>query len=79
MKREPRVLTILWPAFLAAGMAEACFFALFDPLESLHWGDWVPTPVAVYTIGFLFFWAMCALASMLTYYLIKVPSEQPPF
>jgi hypothetical protein len=70
-----RVMTILWPGFLAAAMAEGFFFALFDPLESLHWGDWTPSPVAVHTIGFLFFWAVCSLASMLTYYLIKVPAD----
>lgn len=74
-----RALTILWPAFLAAGLAEAFFFALFDPVESLQWGDWTPTPMAIYTLGFFFFWAMCGLASMLTYYLIKVPADQPPF
>ncbi len=77
-----RVLTILWPAFLAAGLAEACFFALFDPVEALaaHTGNWTPSPLAAYTLGFFFFWLMCALASTLTYYLLKVPAEHnPPF
>lgn len=75
-----RVLTILWPGFLAAMLAEGFFFALFDPIEALHWGAWTPSPVAAYTIGFLFFWSVCSFASMLTYYLIKVPADHnPPF
>jgi hypothetical protein len=66
-----RLLTILWPAFLAAALAEVCFFALFDPIESLagHGGGW--TPAAVHTLFFFFFWGMCTLASTLTYYLGK--------
>lgn len=78
---QQRVLTILWPAFLVAGLAEACFFTLFDPVEALmlvHSAAWSPT--AIYTLGFFFFWGMCALAATLTCYLIKVPdSHQPPF
>lgn len=76
-----RALMILWPAFLTAGMAEACFFALFDPIETLVPAHGVTfSPMAIYTIGFFFFWAMCALASSLTYYLLKVPeTPDPPF
>jgi hypothetical protein len=74
-----RALTILWPAFLVAGLAEACFFALFDPVELPGPGGGL-TPAAVHTLFFLFFWFMCALASMLTYYLARLPSApEPPF
>jgi hypothetical protein len=68
-------MTVLWPSFLAAALAEGCFFSLFAP-DVL----WVLPPVAVYSIGFFFFWTLCALASMLTCYLIRVPNDhQPPF
>lgn len=63
-------MTVLWPSFMAAAMAEGCFFSVFEPdaLSSLPAG-------AVYSIGFFFFWTLCALASMLTYYLVTVPED----
>lgn len=76
-----RVMTILWPSFLIAILAEGCFFSLFDPHELLLIGGQYELPaIAGYTIGFFFFWIFCALASMLTYYLAMVPKDQqPPF
>lgn len=68
-------MTVLWPSFLAAAMAEGFFFSLFEPdaLSPL-------APMAVYSIGFFFFWSLCALASMLTYYLVTVPNDdKAPF
>ncbi len=68
-------MTVLWPSFLAAAMAEGLFFSMFTP-DLL----WALAPVAVYSIGFFFFWSLCALASMLTYYLVTVPEDHnPPF
>jgi hypothetical protein len=75
-------MTTLWPSFLVAILAEGFFFSLFDPLELLHLGGdtGIHLPaIAVYTIGFFFFWGFCALASMLTYYLANVPNDKPPF
>lgn len=73
-------LTVLWPSFLAAALAEGCFFALFDPDELAHLGGAALSPLAVYSIGFFLFWSLCALASMLTCYLIVVPAaDNPPF
>lgn len=72
----PRLaMTVLWPSFLAAALAVGCFFSLFEPdaLSALP-------PMAVYSIGFFFFWSLCALASMLTFYLVTVPEDHnPPF
>lgn len=69
-----RAMIILWPAFLVASLAEAAFFALVDPRE---WAQAV-SPNAAYTLGFLFFWTMCALASLLTQYLATVPDGPGP-
>lgn len=76
-----RAITILWPSFLVAILAEACLFALIDPGDLLHLGGGVELPpIAGYTIGFFFLWAFCAMASMLTYYLVMTPNDrQPPF
>lgn len=68
-------MVVLWPSFLTAAMAEGCFFSLFAP-DAL----WAVTPLAVYTIGFFCFWLLCALASMLTCYLVMVPADhRAPF
>jgi hypothetical protein len=68
-------MTVLWPSFLAASMMQGLFFSVFEPdmLSALP-------PVAVYSIGFFFFWMFGALASVLTWYLVTVPEQHnPPF
>jgi hypothetical protein len=68
-------MTVLWPSFLAAAMAEGMFFSFVEP-DAL----WALPPLAIYSAGFFFFWSLCALASMLTYYLVTVPEDHaPPF
>lgn len=69
-------MIVLWPSFLVAVLAEGFFFSLFDPAE-LPAAD-LMEPMAVYTVGFFGFWSLCALASMLTYYLAAVPAEHNP-
>lgn len=74
-------MSVLWPSFLSAIMAEGFFFSLFDPADLMMIGGQADLPpIAAYTIGFFFFWAFCAIASMISLYLIRteVPS-QPPF
>jgi len=78
MKRISMI--VLWPSFLVAALAEGFFFSLFAPDELEHLGGAALTPMAVYSIGFLLFWTLCALASMLTCYLLTVPEgHNPPF
>jgi hypothetical protein len=74
-------MTVLWPSFLTAAMADGFFFSLFDPADLMMIGGHVEwPPIAVYTIGFFFFWSFCALASMLSLYLIRTEnSARPPF
>ena len=63
-----RVLAILWPAFLMAGVLEMLVFALVDP-GGLHWFGGTPMALsasAVYTLAFFAFWAVIAVASALT-------------
>ena len=78
MKRQ--ALMVLWPSFLTAALAEAAFFSVFDPGELAQLGGAGLSPMAVYSIGFFLFWTLCALASMLTCYLMVLPSgDRPPF
>jgi hypothetical protein len=63
-----RLLTILWPAFLMAGVLETLVFVVVDPLE-LHWFggpavEW--TSSAIYTVTFLIFWFVIATSGALT-------------
>jgi hypothetical protein len=65
------MIWVIWPAFVAAAIAEFAFFAIADP-QQLYWmGEPVKFSVsATYTLGFLFFWLICAGSSVLTYLLL---------
>ena len=77
-----RAMNILWPSFLAAGLAEVVFFTLFDP------EDFELARLAAYSIGFFCFWTIAAASSALTCFLQRsadevnrcplVPSGRPP-
>jgi len=74
---KQRALTILWPAFLMAGVLEMLVFAVVDPAD-LHWFggealNW--STQAVYTVTFLIFWAVIATAGALMALLDASPEE----
>ncbi len=61
-------MTVLWPAFLMAGVLETLVFAVVDP-GSLHWFGGAPIdwpPLAVYTVTFFVFWAVIAAAGFIS-------------
>lgn len=63
-----RVLMILWPAFVMAGVLEMMVFAVVDP-GSLTWFGAAPiegSPSTVYSVTFLIFWAVIATAAGMT-------------
>jgi hypothetical protein len=65
---KQRILQILWPAFLMAGVLEMLVFAVVDPGD-LHWFGAQPvdlSPRAIYTLSFLIFWGVIATAGALT-------------
>ena len=62
-----RLMWIVWPAFLMAGVLEVLVFAMVDP-QDVHWFG---TPLewsrqAIYTSAFFVFWVVTALAGGLT-------------
>lgn len=68
-----RVLLVLWPAFMMAALLEALVFAVVDP-HGLHGVGtaflmWPAT--AVYSVAFLVFWILIALAAAVTLWLDK--------
>ncbi len=63
-----RWLTVLWPSFVMAGVTETLVFGFVDPGD-LHDLSHLPldaSPLAIYSIAFLAFWAVIAGACLMT-------------
>lgn len=78
MRTSERALTVLWPAFVMAGVLEALVFAVVDP-ELMSWFGGAPLGLsrqAVYTITFFIFWAVITTASAMT--MLLSSSAAPP-
>ena len=71
------LMTVVWPAFLAACVLEAAVFAVVDPHE-LSWGGgplgW--SRQAVYTASFFLFWFVSIGSSLLVLVLAR-PEAAP--
>ena len=62
-----RLIYILWPSFIVAGIATGVFFTLFDPTDLRFFDrEIVLSRTAVYSIGFFLFWLFAAGSSALT-------------
>jgi hypothetical protein len=71
-----RLMWVIWPSFLVAGLAEAIFFTVFDPFDLHFFG--APLDMsrsAIYTMGFFGFWALGIASSSLTVFLERSPWE----
>jgi hypothetical protein len=71
-----RVMWIVWPAFLMAGVAELVFFSVFDPFDLHFFG--APLEMsrqAIYTMGFFGFWGLGIASSALTLFLARPDYE----
>ncbi|WP_282297658.1 hypothetical protein [Stenotrophomonas sp. PS02289] len=64
---------ILWPSFVAAGLASMVFFAFVDPLRlrDITFPQHAVSREMGYTLGFFMFWAVTAAASAVTWYLLR--------
>lgn len=71
-----RLMWIVWPAFLVAGLLEMVVFAVVDP-QDLHWlGQSVEmSRQGVYTLAFFIFWLLAAVSGALTTLLAMSPFE----
>jgi hypothetical protein len=72
-----RIITILWPAFLMAGVLEALVFVVVDPGDLRWFGHEQVnlSPRAVYTVAFMIFWAVIAASAALTTWLATSSEE----
>lgn len=71
--RAQVIAAVLWSSFLAACFATMVFFAFVDP-GLLHDDSTVEievTRMTGYGVGFFFFWAVAAIASAVSVYLIR--------
>jgi len=65
------IIWVLWPAFIAAGIAETAFFTVIDPKQLYLMGQPVElSAMATYSIGFLMFWLICAGSSLMTWFML---------
>lgn len=71
-----RLIPILWPSFLVAGVADILFTTLFDPWEILYRGEpLIEQRIAAYTIGFFIFWLLGIASSSMTCYFQRGADE----
>lgn len=67
--RIQRIIAVLWPSFLTAGLATILFFTAFDPQDFLVTTQFADTSrMGAYTVGFFLFWGLTASSCMLTCY-----------
>lgn len=67
-----KIVSILWPSFIMAGIATTVFFTVFDPdvlLMDKTYGD--ISRIGAYSIGFFLFWALTVSSCMLTCYFLR--------
>lgn len=64
-----RIVAVLWPSFLTAGLATALFFTAFDPLDLVALIDYPDiSRTGAYSIGFFLFWLLTSTTCALTCY-----------
>ena len=71
-----KLIQVLWPSFLVAGIAEVVFFTVIAPQELYLFGQPVYfSPIATYSIGFFGFWFVCAGSSLMTLFFQRTAAE----
>lgn len=71
-----KLIQVLWPSFIVAGMVEVIFFTVINPRELYLFGEPVYLdPLATYSIGFFAFWLICAASSLTTVYFQRSADE----
>jgi hypothetical protein len=64
-----RVVAILWPSFITAGIATVLFTTAFDP--DVIFIDYDISRLGSYTICFFLFWSFGAITAASTCYFLK--------
>lgn len=69
LPQTQRVICVLWPSFLAAGIQTIFFFVLFDP--GIIFYEYNISRLGSYSVGFFAFWFFSIIPSLLTLYFAK--------
>lgn len=73
---KTRLIVILWPSFLMAGLAEIVFFTLVDPQQLYLLGKPVNfSATATYSIGFMAFWLLSAATAASTLFFMRSSTD----
>jgi len=73
---KQRMMWILWPAFLMAGVIEMLVFSLADPQELYWFGHHVElSRQTLYTLSFFAFWLATSISGALSILLSLPPGE----
>ena len=64
-----RVIAILWPSFITAGIATILFTTAFDP--QIIFFDYDVSRIAIYSKTFFIFWLFGAVTSMATCFFLR--------
>jgi len=64
-----RIIAILWPSFITAGIATILFFTAFDP--GVIFIDYDISRVGAYSVGFFLFWLFGAVTSITTCFFLR--------
>lgn len=72
MSLRERLMWVMWPAFLVAGVLEMMVFAVLDPQTLTLFGEQVDwSREAIYTVTFFIFWFMLMVSGGLTLLLAR--------
>jgi len=64
-----RIVAVLWPSFITAGIATILFFTAFDP--SIIFVEYNITRIGAYSSGFFMFWLFGAVTSASTCFFLR--------
>ena len=71
-----KLIQVLWPSFLVAGVAEVVFFTVVAPRELYLFCEPAHfSAIATYSIGFFAFWIVCAASSLTTLFFQRTSNE----
>ncbi len=73
-----KIAVLTWISFLVAAVGTMLFFAVFDPVDltGIFDADLDVSRDAGYAAGFFFFWALCAVCSGLTAFLVRTAPKR---
>ncbi len=67
--KTQKIVAILWPSFITAGIATILFFTAFDP--NVVFVDYDISRVGAYSIGFFLFWIFGATTAVSTCFFLR--------